>query len=287
MDRDAWSIVFYHEQECWLVTQQLKSLIHFNNTLEYNLVINEDRRGIKRTVALLKKYGFYDLAKKSKFPINIYTREDLIGLHHYLGCGYIDQQLIKLRVYKKSKYKESIILDGKLIAVKENPLDDIQPARHSLPYSFYGWWEYCLRKWHKSSFKTKDFKQPRLVRVPYIFKNDILKALENDFEDEAAYFDFLKQDRFPKYSYFRSILKNSSWEHPGYLSEFMIYNLFEQYYDENYVEEYPNPTSLCFVKKGDEVPLENEPFISLHRQLVKELGFDRAEALVKKYTGME
>lgn len=276
MNRDIWSIVFNDLEEAWLVTQQLKSLIYFKNTLDYNLVINES--DIKQTKNLLRKHGFFNLTNQAEFAVNLYSRQELIDNNHYAACGYIDQQLIKLRVYKKSKCAESVILDGKNIAIKEDPLKDFSPRSHRQPYSFYGWWEHCLDKWNNGNIKY-----PRPVSTPYLFKNQILESLENEFEDEIDYFRFLKQEFPPKKEYFKALQRNVS--HPNYLSEFIIYNMFEQHVDENYVELHISPTTSCPIQQGNELPEKNDSFISIRRKFVKQIGIERAGDLVKKYTG--
>lgn len=281
MDRDIWSIVFEDDNEAWLVTQQLKSLILFENSFDYNLVINADN--FKRTKQLLKHYKFFSLAKKSNFAVNIYTREDLVSNNHYAANGYIDQQLIKLSIYKKSQCKESIILDAKNIAIKKDPLRYFTAKPRQLPpNNFFGCWEACLDRWHNGKIK-----EVRPTTTPYLFNNNILLQLANDFINEDEYFLFLKSKFQSKKIYFKELdkLRNPNGNGFNCLSEFIIYDMFEQKISLDDKERLPiqEPTTSIHVRNNPNVYLLKEAsFLSIHRNFIQQYGKESASTLIKK-----
>ena len=280
MDRDIWTIVFNDNDELFLLKNQIISLIKFENTLSYNVIINETRS--RETRLKMENLGIYDLLDKAPFKTCVYDAGDFLNKNEmHKSQGYINQQILKLQVYKKSPHIQHIILDAKDIACKKKPLEKFHPKRHlRRPNNFFGAYEHFMKKWYPDA-KCIPVRPPS---TPYLFKKQILKDLEESFGSREEYIEELKGYYVPKTKFFRKLDKQINPDlQVQCISEFFIYNLYEQKVDHFYKEFTGSPImhmQWLTCTEDDEKELGDASFISLHRKRVKVLGQEAAQKLI-------
>jgi len=265
MDKDIWNVVFDNEYELFLLKKQVESLL-LNNDLEYNLVLNEENPDI--LLSKLKSMNIIDILETANFKYNIFTLEDMIDLNIAKNIKpYRLQQIIKLQVYKKSKYDNHIILDSKNIVFKKDALKNFQPMYESdEDPEFDSCYEYCIARWNNS--KKIKIRRPL---TPYLFKSGILSMLEKNFDSYNEYIEILSNP-------FPSSGDNSN----NILSEFTMYNVFEKCFDKNYKDTFDNPVMPKFITKNtDSKKLSKlHSVISIHRNVVKDIGYIKSNEII-------
>ena len=262
--RDIWCVVFDNEYELFILKKQIESLILYND-LEYNLVLNE-----KNTEPLFRKLkisGIIRMLENANFKYNIISLEDIIDLKIARNIKpYRLQQIIKLQVYKKSKYNEHVILDSKNIVLKKDVLKNFQPpAESDLVVEFGACYNYSINRWNNGV----DLKIRRPL-TPYIFKSEILSMLEKNFNSYDEYIKVLSEP-FPQYKGTYNIL-----------SEFTMYNIFEQCIDKNYKNNVNNKeiTKFITMNTDNKVIHEHQSVLSFHRDFVKNLGYLKSNQII-------
>jgi hypothetical protein len=281
MNRDIWTVVFNDEQELFLLKKQIESLIHYNNTLNYNIILNENNCDI--ITQKLDLLGITNLLNTAKFKVDVFTRQDFLSDEEAdtgnIPCqGYLVQQMLKMQVHKKSLCDEHVILDAKNIIVKDNFLESCPGAlTRKSPLHFFDCYNYYCKLWHKG--------KKRLVKgtnTPFIFKRAILEDFEREFKTRN---DFI--------NIFKTLYGNSSDGavfHSHIFSEFIVYDLFEQYITKDYtsinnqdhiiarVEDFHfNKNSMYYYK------LDSIGIIALHRSIVKEHNIKKANNFLDKF----
>lgn len=281
MNRDIWTIVFNDDEELFLLENQIKSLIHFKNTLPYNIIINEfDCTATREKMQLA---GMFELLDSAPFETQVYNAEQIVNISElHDSQSYINQQILKLHAHKKSKCAEQVILDAKNVALSYQPIENFHPKRHlPVPNNFYGCYEHFLKRWYPG----KQSVPVRPPSTPYLFKKEILEALEADFGSREKYIDALKSFYHPKTKYFKKLDKQvNSKLKVQCISEFFIYNLFEQKHDPNYQELTGPQMHIHWLTSSidDGKPIDGAYFLSLHRKRVKNLGLRKAQHIIDK-----
>lgn len=261
-NREIWTVVFNDETELFLLKMQLESLIIHNNTFKYNIIINE--YDSSPVLDYLKSEDFNMLIEASSFPIEIFKRQDILSDHEVTENGYVDQQLLKLFCHYKTDVEEIVILDPKNIAMWNNPIDLVKPyAQLKKLIHFHNCFSECIERWHKEKIVF-----PRPYYTPYLFKKQILIQLEKDFETRKKYLDFLiKRFSEPSKTLKKFLKKDPRLPKYTRLSEFIIYNMFEQTLPNYTLIQNNYPKNVCFPKLDSE--FYDGLFISIHRKEVE------------------
>lgn len=280
MNRDIWTIVFDNDQEIFLLKKQIESLIYFKNPLPYNIIINEFDSDFTRKK--LKNTGILSLLKTANFKTSIYDMRDIVDPKYlHQSQGYVNQQILKLQVYTKSPCNEHLILDAKNIVSSPNIFNNFHPKGHTPPLNFFGCFDVFNQRWHKGKIKTV-----RPFTTPYLFKKHILLALQNSFKSTDRYFKILSSVSYePTSKEMKRLDKRANPRNKvACISEFYIYNLFEQRYDRNY-KEYTGPgMNVKWLFLADDLLENTEDFdiISVHRKTVEQLGFEAIDDAVNR-----
>jgi spore coat polysaccharide biosynthesis protein SpsF (cytidylyltransferase family) len=291
VNRDVWTIVFNDKNEIWLLLQQIESYFLRQVPNDFNIIINEDDKTCK---VLRKKIqghiGILEKSHKRPVDIKIWFRSDLLEKSETSNHGYINQQLLKLQLYRLSTYEEHVILDAKNIFMTQDAANKVSGVSSSeIHTGFIGCYEACCNRW----FNKKLVKISNMAN-PFVFKNKILAALENDFDSREDYFAFLKQSFSVKNDALFKMAKekNSSVKREnGWLSEFVVYCVFYNYY--NKIKDFKFPiipagnrknVLLMYRDRYPELPEDyNEHyFISYHRGLIKHYGKKAAIDVMNK-----
>ena len=286
MNRDIWTIVFDDDEELFLLKNQIRSLIHFENTLSYNIIINEFKTASIREK--MQASGIFDLLDSAPFPTAVYDATDIVEIEElHNSQSYINQQILKLHAHVKSNCDEQVILDAKNVALSYKPIENFHPKKHiQVPNNFFGAYEHFWRRW----YPIGDVVPVRPPSTPYLLKKEILLALEADFGSREDYINALKSFYIPKTKYFRKLDKRINPRiKVQCISEFFIYNLFEQKYDSNYQELTGPQMHILWLTDSldDEKPIESASFLSMHRKRVKNLGFKKAQHIIDKKIGIK
>ena len=280
MDRDLWVITFDHDDELFLLNKQIESLIYYENKLDYNIITNcTDHNKILEKMSDL---GILGSLESAPFNYNIFSQTDFLSEKEINDQGYINQQLLKTQVYKKSNTNTHIILDCKNIILDSEILENLGPkVLLTRPHVFLGCYEYFTRLWHKG-------KQLPLrgASTPFIFEKSLLIELENYFESRQ---DFIKHFK-RKYS----ITKKSTFKImneqnipirsvANCISEFYMYSLFEQKIRKNVSNTLDNNPRVLFQnsRKIDEnLSYSKYNILAFHRKIVKKLGQEKSNQLI-------
>jgi hypothetical protein len=292
MNRDIWVVVYNNNAEVWLLSQQLRSLIRLKNKMPYNIVINHNDEKARETEALFAKHKISELIGQAKFPIRIFYEDEIIPSQYSLANinGYANQQLIKLQVYKRSPCNEHIILDAKNIFLDLDPIKNYKPRNVSTPMisqHFIPCYETSLNRWHKGQKPKKIIP----VLTPYLFKKSVLRALEEDFESTDEYFQWISQPfESTKLWRWHPYLFQNYHKTTFCLSEFVIYNLFEQTlpYYRKWWKRIPKQDKIgriCKTRKHLDATYltKKSNIITLHRNLVEEIGIAFCEKHIQRY----
>lgn len=277
MNRDIWTIVFDDPDELFLLKNQIKSLIKYKNTLPYNLIINHNHCGKVRMK--LDTMGITDMLNSAPFPTSVFDARDIIDINELHPHSYINQQILKLHVYRKSNCSEHIILDAKDIAVKEKPLEQFNPKRHiKEPINFVGAYEHFLLHWHPG-IKIMPVRPPS---TPYLFRKNVLVSMEKSFKNRETYIQKLHGQYLPQTKRFKKIDKRTNQFEVYCISEFIMYNLYEQLIDPDYKEIHGPQTLVLYLAtpEDDHKEVKNASFLSLHRKRVKSLGLRKAQEII-------
>ncbi len=289
MNRDIWTVVFNDDQELFLLKKQIESLIHYNNTLNYNIILNENNCDI--ITQKLDLLGITNLLNTAKFKVDVFTRQDFLSDEEAdtgnIPCqGYLVQQMLKMQVHKKSLCDEHVILDAKNVIVKDNFLESCPGAlTRKSPLHFFDCYNYYCKLWHKG--------KKRLVKgtnTPFIFKRAILEDFEREFKtrnDFIKIFKTLYGNSSEVMQYLSSIVPPDFHSH--IFSEFIVYDLFEQYITKDYtsinnqdhiikrVEDFHFNENSMLIK------LDSIGIIALHRYIVKEHNIKEANNFLDKF----
>jgi hypothetical protein len=289
MIRDIWVIVFDDDEEIFLLKKQIQSLILYKNTLTYNIIINcsNDIEVRKK----FKKQGITALLDTAKFECNIFKRSDFLTNDDcttpHTRDNYICQQLLKLQIYKRSRSKEHLVLDSKVILLNSRILNVNEPNRDiSYPINFYGCYDYFITEWHNGSIIPV-----KGTATPFLFKRDVLESLEQYFSSKNQYFETLKKVFYVKSKKVEkiAIAKNPNFKNsPDCLSEFLIYSLFEKKINSDNITV---PKKKNIIQRADQIndQLYSKNFLKkcdvllFHRKFVKEIGIKKAELIINYY----
>tara|TARA_R110000868_G_scaffold400131_1_gene674318 strand:+ start:497 stop:1363 length:867 start_codon:yes stop_codon:yes gene_type:complete len=280
MKTDIWTIVFDNDEEIFLLKKQIESLIQIKNTLPYNIIINEFNPS--NTRKKLKKSRILSLLKTAKFETNVYNMCDIVESKYlHQSQGYVNQQILKLHVHIKSKCNDHIILDAKNIITSRYIIDNFHPKRHQIPSGFLGCYEFFNQRWHNGKIIPV-----RPFTTPYQFKKNILLALQKSFNSDIKYVKALTAQYIPTSKPIQRLNKTVNRKLKVLcISEFYIYNLFEQRYDRNYTE-YSGPSAkIAWIYSMDDVPSEIQDYdvCTIHRKTVEKIGTVTAEKIINKF----
>lgn len=281
MNRDIWTVAFNDDEELFLLKNQIKSLIHFGNTLPYSIILNEfDCTEIRDK---MQQNGIFELLESAVFETNVYDAAHIVSMHElHTSQSYINQQILKLHAHKRSKCAEQVILDAKNVALSYQAIENFHPKKHmQVPNNFFGCYEHFVKRW----YPKKQVVPIRPPSTPYLFKKEILEALESDFITREKYINALTSFYHPKSKYFKKLDKQvNSHLKVQCISEFFIYNLFEQKYDPNYQELTGPQMHILWLTNSidDKKSIDGAYFLSLHRKRVKNLGLKKAQHIIDK-----
>ena len=280
MNRDIWTIVFNDEEELFLLKKQIESLIHYNNTLNYNIILNGNNCDV--ITQKLELLGITSLLNTVKFKVDIFTRQDFITDEEAdtgnIPCqGYLTQQMLKMQVHKKSLCDEHVILDAKNVMIKNNFLESCPGVlTREKPLHFFDCYNYYCKLWHKG--------KKRLVKgtnTPFIFKRSVLEEFEHEFKTRN---DFI--------NIFKTLYNNSSNATPNFhshiFSEFIIYDLYEQYITKDYTSINDQDKIIARVQnfkfsKNNILKFDSIGIIALHRHIVKKHSVKKANSFLDKF----
>jgi len=262
MDRDLWCICYDSETDLFLLKNQIQSLITFKNSLDYNIIINEENSKVKHVRKCLKKMGIITLLKTANFKFQIWKATDFVKSSEMFKNGYVNQQILKLHVHRQSKFKEHVILDTQQILISYDAYAIFHPKGHVSEESVIfkkTYIKYC-RLWHNN-----EHIPVRPSTTPYLFKSNILIALEKSFKKRSNYIDHLQDFN---------------------ISEFALYNLFEQMYDPNYKEiiGYPMASTLWLPDENGSYKKSsnNEITVAIHSKSVNKIGKEKYMKIISK-----
>jgi len=287
-NRDIWVVIFDDNEELFLLKKQIESLILFKNTLTYNIIINADN--VRNVRKKMKKIGILNLLETAKFSYNVFSKFNFLKQTEQYTTqkrdGYISQQLLKLQIYRRSYAKEHLILDSKTIILNPLAITIDEPNRDiSRPINFFACYEYFINKWHNGNIiSTKG------TATPFLFKNNILESLEIYFKSRTAYINELTQSFYISSKHIKQLAlrKNKNYVDKGdCLSEFLIYNLFEQKINPRYVPTRKKPSLIRLYQNDDRIQLKDfiieADVLLFHRKFVKKIGIERAEEIIDTY----
>ena len=286
MHRDIWVVTFDNDEELFLLKKQIESLILHGNTLTYNIIINSSDDIAVRLK--MKRSGILKLLTMSNFDYNIFKRSQFLAEDEWMTSqkrdNYISQQLLKLQIYRRSLAKEHLILDSKTILLNSKALEIKEPNGDiSSPINFFGCYEYFTKIWHNSnSIPVKG------TATPFLFKNNILESLEMHFNSRENYIKELTQPFYVNRLKRLAEKKDKTvLTNPDCLSEFLIYNLYEQKVNKNYTplakkREIKRMCQTSIQLFSKDFLAEND-ILLFHRKFVKEMGITNAEKIIDHY----
>lgn len=273
MNRDIWVIIFDNDEEIFLLRKQIESLIKVNNSLSYNIIINEFNTYSTRKK--LKRSGIISLLKLANFKTKIYDMCDIVDIEFlHQSQGYINQQILKLQVHTQSNCNEHMILDAKNIITSRYILDTFSPSRHTPPNTFFGCYEYCIQKWHNGKLINV-----RPFETPYLFKRYILEAMQGSFQSKNKYFRALRSKYEAKQKPFK-LLNKKTKNKVACISEFYMYNIFEQRYDRNYTEYLGPAAKINWIFNENFLIDTDVDIVNLHRKTVEVIGTTKSEEII-------
>jgi len=231
----------------------------------------------------MRSAEIFDLLESAPFETNVYDAGQIVSYTElHKSQSYINQQILKLHAHKRSKCDEQVILDAKNVALSYRPIENFHPKRHiQQPNNFFGCYEHFVQRWYPGQ-KLIPIRPPS---TPYLFKKEILEALEADFYTRENYIMHLQEFYHPRSKYFKKLDKRVNPRlKVQCISEFFIYNLFEQKYDSDYQELTGPPMHILWLTNplDDEKEPEAASFLSLHRKRVKNLGIKKAQLLIDR-----
>jgi len=304
MKRDIWTIVHDDKYELWLLSKQIESYLIKEVPNRYNVIINDPDNVCKKIRSKLQKFvSRLNKRHQKNIEVHIWFRSDFLNdnevvkEHEHDMSGYINQQLLKLQVYKCSNYQDHVVLDAKNIFLTKDAANQVTGYKGSSEhYGFAGCYNQCCNRWFGGRF----IKISHMAN-PFVFKRKVLKALEKDFGSRAAYFKFLTQpfelENEKLYALAKEYNNREPKRHNGVLSEFVTYCVFQQYY--NNLTDFKAPVQSTknrknvFLLNRNEKPnysrkVYNEHyFLSYHKTIIiNHGGFKVAEREINKAMGI-
>ena len=290
MNRDIWVVTFDDDAELFLLKKQIESLIIHSNKLTYNIIINSSLSHNKTVRKKMKQNGLYKLLETANFNYNIFKRSDFLAEGEHVTSlnrdDYIAQQLLKLQIYKKSQFKEHLVLDSKNILLNSKSLEINEPNEDiSLPINFFACYEHFIKLWHKGNMIPV-----KGTFTPFLLKSNILESLELHFGTREKYIKALTQPFYLNIEKLR-ILAEKKYKDllcdPDCLSEFLIYNLYEQKINNNYAPlSAENAIKLIHQASNqlfpDKIVIESD-VLAFHRRWVRKLGIKNTEEIINHY----
>lgn len=232
----------------WQFEMLIRSLYKFVSPCQISIVCNELDNDYDKWMI-----WFYQLQKLflKKFDVKISKLHDYTNEIDNYG-GWIRQQILKLFVSNAILTEEYIVLDSKNFFIKPTDITNIKRcAAHT------NWRSDQLEKWIE--YCCCEFEYPynkniavRSTLTPYIFKTHVVKALLQKWKSKQQFIEW-----------FISTGRRQEATH----SEFVLYDIFENYYGErNEVSDINFNFSTIW---GKDIVKENNLYYHAHLILEK------------------